>query len=242
MSFQSGLDESLTTTCLVLCAGDNTRWGGHRGVARKHLVRVEGEALLTRILKQAAVHRPDRIVIIVREADVPLYVPYCLPGNEIHPLKPRTGVTEAWKYLSSGGFWNRSGRTVSLLGDVWFSDQAMDRIFNHPGDNWLAFGRSGSSRLTGCPWGELFAHRFRDPREHYEKLLTLDRMYRDGSCRRAASGWAHYQLMEGRDPGVMSVGPRFVEINDFTEDFDFPHDLERWEDGRRRFRTEPSGH
>lgn len=225
---------ALTTHCIILCAGENQRWGGYRNAPRKHLVDIEGEPLLSRTLRQVAAYRPERTVVVVREPDVGLYMPFCRPGNEIYPLRSQPGLhTEAWKYLSSRAMWNTAGRTISLLGDVWFSDEAMQTIFQSPEEGWLAFGRSGPSRLTGCQWGELFAHRFHSSKEHLEKLMVLDGLYRAGKCKRAASGWAHYHLMMGLDPHIQRVGPRFVEIDDFTEDFDYPHDYDRWMAGRR---------
>jgi hypothetical protein len=34
--------------------------------------------------------------------------------------------------------------------------------------------------------------------------------------------------MANEDPNIRSVGNAFVEIDDFTDDFDFPEDYDRW--------------
>jgi len=237
----------VTTTCIVLCAGDNVRWNNHTGV-RKHLVEIEGEVLLARTLKQVEAYRPDRTLVVVREEDAPLYEPYC-QGKEIYRLNFESPTTEAWKYLSSQKIWNTQGRTVSLLGDVWFSEEAMKQIFTYSEKDWRVFGRSGPSRVNGCPWGEIFAHSFEDPTEHQSNLLKLDQLYRNEILCASPAGWAHYLLMEGNDiksrqkaldllgsknNGRVQVGPRFKEIDDFTDDFDYPDDLTRWNSMRQK--------
>lgn len=153
-----------------------------------------------------------------------------MPTNtELHGISPVVpDQTEAYKFLSSKELWNRTGRTIVLLGDVWFSEEAITKIFNYPSDDWTAFGRTGASRFTGCPHGEIFAQRFTCFAEHGEKLERLNDMYLNGECKRDASGWAHYQLMIGSNPNIHTVGPRFVEIDDFTEDFDCPEDYDIW--------------
>jgi hypothetical protein len=42
----------------------------------------------------------------------------------------------------------------------------------------------------------------------------------------------HYRLMIRADPHLHTVGPRFVKIGDFTEDFDSPEDFDAWHRGR----------
>jgi hypothetical protein len=38
--------------------------------------------------------------------------------------------------------------------------------------------------------------------------------------------------MNGSNPNIHAVSSRFVEINDFTEDFDSPRDFDQWINGR----------
>ncbi len=219
----------MTTTCILLCGGDNSRWGGYRNAPRKHLVDVEEEILLHRTLRMIEARACDRTVVVVNRDDVGLYASALSVPHEFHgivPASPRH--TEAYKFLSSRELWNPAGRTIVLMGDVWFSEEAMTTIFESPSGDWTAFGRAGASRFTGRPYGELFAQRFTASQEHEEKLADLDAQYRAGTCRRAASGWAHYHLMIGVDPNVHAVGPRFVEIDDFTDDFDCPSDYDAW--------------
>jgi len=68
---------------------------------------------------------------------------------------------------------------------------------------------------------ELYAARVGPPVELFEVPAT------------PAARWAHYNLMIGRHPHEAGFGPRYVEIDDFTEDFDSPGDYDAWVRGRR---------
>jgi hypothetical protein len=225
------------THCIVLCGGNNSRWGKYKNTHRKHLVEIESEILLNRTLRLVAAFNPDRTVVVVNKCDLELYSSKLSFHAELYGIKPVVPCqTEAYKFLSSKELWNRAGRTIVLLGDVWFSEEAMAKIFNDAGEEWTAFGRAGASRYTGCPYGEIFAQRFTCFAEHGENLARLNAMYLKGTCMRPASGWAHYQLMIGSSPNIHTVGPRFVEIDDFTEDFDCPEDYDTWVLRRSLFR------
>lgn len=225
------------TNCIVLCGGNNSRWGQYKNTHRKHLVEIESEILLNRTLRLVAAFNPDRTVVVVNKCDLNFYASKLSFSPELYWINPVVPCqTEAYKFLSSKELWNRTGRTIVLLGDVWFSEEAMSKIFNDPGEDWTAFGRTGASRFTGCPHGEIFAQRFTSFAEHGENLARLDAMYLEGTCKRLASGWAHYQLMIGSSPNIHTVGSRFVEIDDFTDDFDCPEDYDLWVLRRSLFR------
>lgn len=222
-----------STHCIILCGGRSSRWGGYRKTPRKHLVEIEGELLLDRTLRLVTAYGPARVVVVVNKGEMDLFASRLTKTCDFYEIPPAgPDQTEAYKFLSSKELWNPSGRTIVLLGDVWFSEQAIRVIFSDSTDEWTAFGRIGASRFTGCPHGELFAQRFTSPLEHGENLVRLDALYRERTCVRTASGWAHYQLMIGMDPNIHTVGPRFIEIDDFTEDFDSPEDYDLWMVGR----------
>ena len=221
---------------LILCGGEASRWKSHLGVKQKHLIPVENEILLTRTLGQVLKYSPKKVTVLVKPGEESIFKPYCQKGVGIETISaPVDFETPAWKYLSSENFWNRKGATISLLGDVWFTDIAIQQIFNENSENWLAFGRSSPSELTGCPYGEIFAHKFTNVEKHTRSLKLLDKLYRLKLCNANASGWALSQIISNEDPNIQTVGKNFVEINDFTDDFDFPEDYERWIANRRLF-------
>ena len=108
------------TQCIVLCGGDNSRWGSYRNTPRKHLVEIEGELLLNRTLRLAATCKPSRKVVVVNKSDLDLYAAKLSNKPDLYGIDPIVPhQTEAYKFLSSKELWNPAGRTIILLGDVW---------------------------------------------------------------------------------------------------------------------------
>lgn len=232
----------ISTQCIILCGGENSRWKGYRNTHRKHLIEIKGELLLDRTLRLVTTCSPTSMFVVVNKRDLNLYNSQLSITTEFYGINPTVPhQTGAYKFLSSKELWSQTGRTIVLLGDVWFSEEAIVKIFDESTDDWTAFGRAGDSKCTGKPYGELFAQRFISYTEHEHNLMVLNEMYLAGTCRRSASGWAHYQLMIGADPNLHTVGPRFVEVDDFTEDFDCPEDFNAWHVGRSLYGdTRPS--
>ena len=224
----------MPTRCLILCGGENSRWKNYRNLRHKHLINIEGEILINRTLRLVSEHIPvNDIFVVLNNTDLNIYKSNLLLSANLYGIDLRSSQqTAACKFLSSKELWNKNGRTIVLLGDVWFSEEAILKIFDETTEDWTAFGRSGPNELTGHPYGELFAQSFISYQEHEYNLRVLNEMYLTERCIRAGSGWAHYQLMIGASPNLHTVGSRFVEIYDFTDDFDCPEDFDAWHLGR----------
>jgi hypothetical protein len=205
---------------ILMCAGRAERWGKHRGV-HKHLVTVNGEKLLDRTLRQVRRHTEAPVVIVAFDAA------YSRAGHE--RFEPRHGpmdFCDTDKFLSSRERWGTAGDTVMLYGDVFFTDAAMKTIMSHDGPHQF-FGRREGSYFTGCPWREIFALRFTATEREWlsDQLLLIKTRLLAGKIAKGG-GWELYEHLYG------SSGNRFTVIDDFTEDFDFPNDFEKW---RRRY-------
>lgn len=215
----------VSTHVLVLCGGRGERWGNHRGVP-KHLVPVEGERLLDRTVRQVKTWGPPgtRVFVVARDDA------YACEGTELYLAETDESRGDADKFMSSSALWNKDGRTVVLFGDVWHSDSAMQRIMGHAEREWTVFGREAASRTTGKPWGELFAQSFypHDHERHARALEYIAEGYREGRYEGRA-GWREYRVMIGGEPdGPHVVRGNFVDIDDFTDDFDLPDEYEQW--------------
>jgi hypothetical protein len=219
---------------VILCGGDSNRWQRHLGITQKHLIPIEGEILLQRTIRQIT-SLSSKITVVVKKGDSKIYENICEDSASVVEIESESSQrTPAWKYLSSKSFWNRRGCTIILLGDVWFSDAGIHSIFRPYDNTWLAFGRHSQSSTTGCPHGELFAFRFTDFLIHQKHLELLDNLYSVKMCGRDAAGWSLLQLMSNEDPNMHTARLNFVEIDDFTEDFDYPSDYEAWIDSRQK--------
>lgn len=94
----------MSDVCLILAAGESTRWDGKN--VGKHFVRIDGEKLILRTMRQFKKFEP--LMITRNQANAEAYKTTC------HTL------------LSTSRLWK--DRTIILLGDVMFTKDAVRKI------------------------------------------------------------------------------------------------------------------
>lgn len=202
---------------IIACAGPQTKWNGHLGVP-SHLVPVDGEPLLHRTVRQARSLTGD-VIVTAPPGDGR----YAVPGAGLCPTDPAAN-----EYAACRPLWIEDGRTVLMLGDVYFTDAAIRTIGAWGRRDYRVFGRRGASRITGTPYGEIFAASWW-PGQHAlldEHLARIDGM--------SKAGWRLLRLMQGTPLNRHVVRSRwFTTIDDATDDIDFPADYERHPATRR---------
>lgn len=219
-----------STRVIVLAAGSGERWGNYRDTP-KHLVKIEGKTLLERTCSQFLKYTNDVCVIGLDNR-------YKVDGTSLYVIKSdNTHWKDTAKFLSSQNLWLRDGRTVLVFGDVYFTSEAVKTIMKDK-DAFKFFLRTGPSELSGARWKEIFALSFNETmvRDINQKLLYLASMGQADT----QAGWALYRYMIGPAPSGLFDNNHYVEINDWTEDFDFPEDLEIWEEHRKNSRAKKS--
>lgn len=204
---------------LIAAAGHQRKWGNHFG-APSHLapVNVDGHPLLARTIRQARALTDD--VHLTSPDDGR----YDLPGVTRH-IRGDGGN----EYTSTRDLWSNTDRTVLLLGDVYFTDEAIATIAAGSPTAYRCFGRYRASVRTGTPYGEIFAASW-GPQRHAAMdthLTEVARLRKAGECMRPA-GWVLLRLWQGTPVGRHLVRhPYFVEIDDLTDDLDTPADYDR---------------
>ena len=226
----------MNTRAIILCAGEATRWGNYLNTP-KHLITIEGERLL------------DRTVRLLREQGVSdIHIVLKTPDSryEVFGAQPYIATlnyeenADADKFLSSKSLWKEEGRTIVFYGDCYFTSAAISTILNNQREEWLLFCRPGRSKITGSQWGECFAQSFypQHIKQHEESLHRVANLYKNGVIHRCG-GWEHYRAMiDLPDDQIASsiMKDRYVEINDWTDDFDYPNDYDSWIKRRQVFR------
>lgn len=217
-----------TTRVVIIAAGDGSRWGNYRDTP-KHLVTIEKEVLLERTCKQFLKHTDDVCVIGLDQRyavkDTTLYV----------PSNVNTNYKDANKFMCSQNLWNKHGRTVLVFGDVYFTNDAVKTIMSTPGEfKW--FLRREESEISGARWKEIFAFAFDAVMINNITQSLLLLISRDQVQKQA--GWALYKAMISTPYGDIFANHHHVHIDDWTEDFDFPEDLEIWEEHRKLAKQE----
>ena len=197
---------------LILAAGDGLRWGNYQGVA-KHFINIDGEKILHRTCRQFLSYTDD--VYVVGKSDE-----YVYPGTKL--LVPPHDISwgDFAKYWSSRELWSLE-RTVLAFGDVYYTDQAIEKIMTTPGEI-MWFLRHNHSTVTGGR-PEIFTLAF-DSSTHAVLDQHLERLIKGKVP--PPGGWRLYKSL---------VRPHYqnnkmhVVIDDETTDFDFPYDLDNFE-------------
>jgi hypothetical protein len=199
---------------IIPIGGQGSRWNNHTGVP-KYKAEVDGEPIL------------DRTIRLLRQYDV-----------EATLIKDgETTYGDIDKIYSSRKKWSKDDKTVILFGDTFFTDEAMEKIMTNQSTKWTVYGRVMGSPFTGKEYGELYGVSFY-PESIGHMVECIERVAKlhDRGAIDSANLWALYRAMHNFPDDLMNshfAGTDFVEINDFTEDFDWPQDydkfIERWE-------------
>lgn len=224
-----------TNKVIIAAGGESSRWGNYLGVP-KHLIKITSQGRTETLVERTArLFRENNAYVYVLGPpdDLRYETPYsALLDTKRLNLKPTK--TDQDKVFSSMSFWNNSGRTIVVFGDVWFSEEAVKTILTKTFPIEF-YGRFGPSKITGSPYGELFGIAF-DYSEHgtvVGGLSAVANAFKKGIIARAAI-WELYSWMNNLQPLTKHIKANyFTEINDFTEDFDFPRDYDIW---LKRFR------
>jgi hypothetical protein len=211
---------------IIIAAGDATRWNNYLNTP-KHLIEINGEPIIYRTVRLLQDRGISDIHIVG-----PVDERYKINGCTLFVPNKDTSVFDSDKFLNSQTLWNEKGRTITLLGDVYFTEDAIDSIIGFNEIKWTVFCRFNGSNLTGTKHGELFAQSFYpDDIELHRKNLYYIAELRKNNIIDRCGGWEHYRAMQGLTGSDISIHKNYgnaVEIDDFTEDFDMPSDYDKW--------------
>ena len=215
----------MTFTAIVLAAGEGKRWNNYTDVP-KHLLEIDGKSLIQRTTRQISAYADKTFVVGTDDSYKTEFSELFIPEKKKSPL-------EMHKFSSSEELW--SERTVLLFGDVYYTDEAISTIVQDTED-FTFFLRSGPSSFTQKPYGEIYAFSFLDSihrklKESIDILLLQHDIY-------SAGGWSLMRHLLGishrsRSKDHLTKG-HYIEIDDWTEDFDHPIDLDRWLEAKAR--------
>jgi CTP:phosphocholine cytidylyltransferase-like protein len=214
---------------IIAAGGKAERWKNYRNTP-KHLLKIEGEVLLERTIRQFKKYTDD--IIIISHDD------YIFEGTRLE--KPLEGDWyDFGKLYSSHHLWS-DDKTFIIYGDVYFTDEAVEKIMTSDGE-YKFFLRLSASKVTHKKYGEIFGITFsgnmKDKiKKNIEELIEKKE--------RGVGTWQLYYYMHKifnhntGSPGntaqlkkTIEMGG-YIEIDDWTDDFDVPEDLLNWESNR----------
>lgn len=184
----------------------------------KQLLPVPRVSVLGRILNQLWLRGFSDIWIVTN-------TPELMPPN-VNIFSPDEEPRNAAVGLSSTELWSFTTTTVLLLGDVYYTDAAVDTILGHPAYSWTFFCRFGYNPDGTLGGGEGWAVKFRA--NHIARYRrVLETLQRRGDLQ-TKHFWQHYRMMCNQNPREHRELWGHVIIDDLTEDFDSPEAYHRW--------------
>lgn len=203
------------TVVFILCAGNGDRWGQHLGIP-KQMVCFGEESLLERTVR--LVFSQDDLQVYCVTSDPRIRV----PNVALISISPTRSIAETIVSVSD----KYHDRNIFLLGDVFYSEQAISRILVNKGSITF-FGRPWPSAFVNCGHGEMFGLSFTKQkaamiRNIVSDSLTIEQGVIDANI------WKLYQICAGLPKGSSGLCPEFLTtIDDYTNDIDTPIDYER---------------
>ena len=211
----------MTTRVLILAAGDATRWQNHRGTPKHRLI-IEDEVLIERTAKQFLKYTNDVVTVVQKNA-------HQVEGCSMYVPGQSRNLKDMAKFVSSQTIWSDE-RTVLVFGDVYFTDEAVETIMSDT-QQWRFYLRKEASEITGKPWREIFGLSFdasfnKDMNTAILRVVSRNTAFSSG-------GWHLFmELLRTEDRDKLFTTDDHINIDDWTEDFDFPKDLDTWEEKR----------
>ncbi len=202
---------------LIFCAGGSAKWGYYLGIP-KPLILLNKESILgrtLRLLKKQKVS-PENITIVATDPILKQ------PGyNFFEPESSRWFVETL---ISTESLWDE--QTVVLMGDVFYTPEALKTILNPTTASLQFYGRAGKSLFSHKAHGELFGITFSKNEgalihEHAQKVIKAAKSMGHGKA------WQFYRSIAGFELDQKKTEKKyFVEIDDFTDDFDTPEEYD----------------
>jgi len=226
---------------IFTCGGNQTRWNNYMN-CQKHLVPINSIPLLKRnITLFNNFFKQDKYYVCIRNEN--LKKNYNVDENIIFYIPEYITTTESLYKTLIPFIKKYNDDTLILLGDVIFSEDCVKKIYDNILQNsFKVFGRKYGSSITGCKWGELFA--FYIPQlfipEWILAINKIDDLYKNKIIDRL-SGWELISYIYSLNKNNTNIQKdinyilkkrlfpnSFIEIDDETEDFDFPQDYDNY--------------
>ncbi|HIJ71311.1 MAG TPA: NTP transferase domain-containing protein [Planctomycetes bacterium] len=115
-------DDLQQKAVIITAAGDNSRWGNHLNTL-KHLVPIDpsGQTIIGRTVEMLKNTGVDNVFVVSQHEQI-----IELLKEDVEVITPANCNSLADSILSSRKYW--ADRTIILLGDVFFSQQCLDKI------------------------------------------------------------------------------------------------------------------
>ena len=188
---------------VVMADGKGTRWANYQGIP-KHLIEINGESLLERIVRLLKKYDRECEIIITSHDSR-----YEIEGAKRY--EPRNNNIEIDRFT----YELIEDDICFLYGDTYYSEEAIITIVNESLGDITFFGTSKSIVAIKVNTSEVVKY-------HIDKVKEL---YLNGKIQECI-GWQVYQSYEDIPFGTKKIVNDFVIVDKTTRDFNSPVDFE----------------
>ena len=134
------------------------------------------------------------------------------------------------------GYWsdcfsNFIGPRTYLMGDVVFSQEAIQKIVDTPTDDIEFFASAPPFADSYCKeWAEPFAFKVENSEHLAQARKEVEILDKYGMFKRKPIAWELWQVIKGTPLNVIDY-TNYTVINDYTCDIDSPDDIKKFEGG-----------
>jgi choline kinase len=185
---------------IIMADGTGSRWN-HPEVRYKQLIKLSYTTIIERTIAQVSKYPVNITLIAPEEFDKIIHITVARISLGYRPTETRTLLDGI---LKTKQLWTE--KTYILLGDVIYSNAAIDQIFTCELDTWI-LGRIGANKVTGKTASELFSFVFNPEKENI--AYNLQSLLQNNI---AGKLWNYYQKYK----------PPIIQTDDYTDDVDSP--------------------
>lgn len=187
---------------IIMADGKGSRWKNYKGIP-KHLVEINGEKIIQRIIRLIRELDPQSEIIVTSHNPA-----YEFDGAVRY--EPRNNNLEIDRFTEELIVDN----ICFLYGDTFYTKECMEKIINQELAQLTFFGNTKSIVGIKVKDGALF-------REHIDKVKQL---YIEGKIQKCI-GWQVYQSYVGMPIGVEKIiGINFINVQEESFDINSPED------------------
>ncbi|NMA32751.1 MAG: NTP transferase domain-containing protein [Alphaproteobacteria bacterium] len=219
-----------STKVIILCGGISSRWNNYLNV-EKHFAKFGNKTVIENTIDILNKFNCE-ICILAHNDNVHLF---SYLNVELITISSENAKLEFYKLKGTYGHWNETGKTIILMGDVWFTKKALVKILISTSDKLLFWGRQQRNYLTNCNHGELFGLSFYPNSHNIVKFATtqLEFLILNQEIK-ISGGWGVYNIISGlnhlmskqKNIKGRALYSNFINILDYTDDIDSPKDYE----------------
>lgn len=205
---------------VIMCGGVYDEWE-----TPKQLQTVKGEVLVERTIRLLRENGINDIYISSNDKRFDIYDVPRLEHNNSYVVE--NGVIKGYWLDAFYPNFKDDEKVCFLMGDVYYSDNAIKTIINYETNKNVMFGTGIAKNKEHQNWGEHFGYKVNDYKTFMNGVTEVKKLWDEGKVKRHPLIWELYRYLNNLDINIQRVlDDTYIVIDDETMDVDTPEELE----------------